>query len=101
MENKNYKRVNLTSSNLSEEKLAELSRILPEAFCEGKIDWQKLKEVLGSDFEPGVEKFSFSWAGKTGAVKNVLVPSKATLKPAKDESVKFDESENIFIEGDN
>jgi adenine-specific DNA-methyltransferase len=101
MENKNYKRVNLTSSNLSEEKLAELSRILPEAFCEGKIDWQKLKEVLGSDFEPGVEKFSFSWAGKTGAVKNVLVPSKATLKPAKDESVKFDESENIFVEGDN
>lgn len=101
MENKNYKRVNLTSSNLNEEKLAELSRILPEAFCEGKIDWQKLKEVLGSDFEPGVEKFSFSWAGKTGAVKNVLVPSKATLKPAKDESVKFDESENIFVEGDN
>jgi adenine-specific DNA-methyltransferase len=101
MEKKNYKRVNLTSADLNEEKLEQLSRILPETFCEGRIDWQKLKEMLGADFEPGVEKFSFSWAGKTGAVKNVLVPSKATLKPAKDESVKFDESENIFIEGDN
>ncbi len=98
---KNHKKVNLTSSNLGEEKLAELHRILPEAFSEDKIDWDKLKAVLGGQIDPRMEKFSFTWAGKSNAIKNVLVPSKATLRPAKDESVDFDKSENLFIEGDN
>lgn len=97
----NYKKVNLTSSDLSEEKLEELRRILPEAFSEDKIDWDKLRTVLGDRIDPRAEKFSFTWAGKSNAVKNVLIPSKATLRPAKNESVKFDESENLFIEGDN
>ncbi|KKR68328.1 MAG: Site-specific DNA-methyltransferase (Adenine-specific) [Microgenomates group bacterium GW2011_GWA2_40_6] len=44
---------------------------------------------------------NFSWAGKSKAIKTVLIPSKATLKPAKGESIKFDESENMIIEGDN
>lgn len=96
-----FKKVNLTSSNLSEEKLAELRRILPEAFSEEKIDWDKLRAVLGDDVDAGVEKFGFTWAGKSNAIKNVLIPSKATLTPAPDESVRFDESENLFIEGDN
>jgi adenine-specific DNA-methyltransferase len=97
----NTKKVNLTSSNLSEKKLAELRRILPEAFSEEKIDWDKLRTVLGDDVDAGIEKFGFTWAGKSNAIKNVLIPSKATLTPATDESVKFDESENFFIEGDN
>lgn len=101
MPNKNHKKVNLTSSNLSEEKLAELRRILPEAFSEEKIDWDKLRTVLGDDVDAGIEKFGFTWAGKSNAIKNVLMPSKATLTPATGESVKFDESENLFIEGDN
>lgn len=98
---KNYKKVNLTSSNLSEEKLEELHHILPEAFSENKINWDKLRAVLGDAVDSRTEKFNFSWAGKSNAVKNVLLPSKATLSPAKGESVKFDESENLFIEGDN
>ena len=98
---KNNKKVNLTSSNLSEKKQEELRRILPEAFSENKIDWEKLRAVLGDKLDERIEKFSFSWAGKSNAIKNVLIPSKATLSPAKDESVKFDTSENLFIEGDN
>jgi adenine-specific DNA-methyltransferase len=101
MGTKKYQKVNLTSSDLSEEKLAELNRILPEVFSEDKIDWQKLKAVLGADLEPSVERFNFTWAGKANAVKNVLIPSRATLKSVKSEGIKFDESENIFIEGDN
>src|SRR3989338_11532074 len=97
---KNYKKVNLTSSNLNEEKLAELHRILPEAFSENKIDWKKLRTVLGDEIDERIEKFNFTWAGKSGAIKNVLIPSKATLSPAKNESVKFDTSENLFIEGE-
>ena len=98
---KNYKKVNLTSANLSEEQLAQLHKILPEAFSENKIDWNKLRTVLGSAIDERIEKFSFTWAGKSNAIKNVLISSKATLRPAKDESIKFDESENLFIEGDN
>ena len=41
------KKVNLTSSDLTEEKLAELRRVLPEAFSEDRIDWEKLRAVLG------------------------------------------------------
>ena len=98
---KNHKKVNLTSSDLSAEKLAELRRVLPEAFGEDKIDWDKLRAVLGDKIDERIEKFNFSWAGKTGAIQNVLTPSKATLRPEKSEGVKFDTSENLFIEGDN
>jgi len=101
MKMKNHKKVNLTSSDLSAEKLAELRRVLPEAFSENKIDWEKLRTVLGEKIDERIEKFSFTWAGKTSAIRNVLIPSKATLRPVKDESVKFDASENLFIEGDN
>ncbi len=98
---KSHKKVNLTSSDLSEEKLQELYRILPEAFSENKINWDKLRAVLGDKIDSRIEKFSFSWAGKGDAIKSVLIPSKATLSPAKNESIRFDKSENIFIEGDN
>ncbi len=98
---KNYTKVNLTSSNLSEEKQAELRHILPEVFSEDKIDWEKLRLVLGESALEHIEKFSFTWAGKNDAIKNVLIPSKGTLRADTDESIKFDENENLFIEGDN
>jgi adenine-specific DNA-methyltransferase len=98
---KNYTKVNLTSSDLSLEKQEELRRILPEAFSEDKIDWEKLRTVLGDSVDERIEKFNFSWAGKSNAIKSVLIPSKGTLGVAKEEGIKFDESENIFIEGDN
>lgn len=101
MENKNYKKVNLTSSNLNAETLDKLRKIIPDVFLENRIDWDKLSAVLGYKVDDRVEKFGFTWAGKIEAIKNVLIPSRATLEPAKEEGIKFDESENIFIEGDN
>lgn len=98
---KNPQKINLTSSNLTEEKLAELYRILPEAFAENKVDFDKLRAVLGDSVQVGPEKFSFSWAGKSNAIKNVLVPSHLTLNPEPKQSIKWDETENLFIEGDN
>lgn len=94
-------KVNLTSSNLTEEKLQELRSILPEVFSENKIEWEKLKMVLGDNLDPKIEKFNFTWAGKSGAIKNVITPSTSTLRPAIKESEKFNDTENIFIEGDN
>jgi adenine-specific DNA-methyltransferase len=95
------KKINLTSSNLSEEKLQELRRILPEVFSENKIDWDRLKTVLGNQIDPRIEKFGLSWAGKSNAIRSVLVPSAATLRPDEKASVNFDTTENLFIEGDN
>jgi len=101
MNQPNIKKVNLTSANLSDEKITELHRVIPEVFSEGRIDWDKLRATFGEEIDTYTEKFNFTWAGKGNAIKNVLIPSRATLNPAPDESVKFDDSDNLFIEGDN
>ncbi|MBK8516653.1 MAG: site-specific DNA-methyltransferase [Saprospiraceae bacterium] len=83
------------------EKIAALRQILPEAFSEGKIDWEKLKATLGEDINFANERYVLNWAGKSEAFKVLQMPTTKTLIPAKDESVNFDETENIFIEGEN
>lgn len=84
-----------------EEKLRQLKAILPEAFVEGKIDWEKLKATLGEDVNFSNERYVLNWAGKSDAFKVLQIASTKTLAPAKDESVNFDETQNIFIEGEN
>lgn len=93
--------VNKTTSDLSLEKVRQLKHFFPEVFSEDKIDWDRLQAVLGESVDFGREKFGFTWKGKSAAIKSVLLPSKATLIPAEKESVNFDKTENIFIEGDN
>ena len=88
----------LTPDKVKQEQLKEL---LPEAFSEGKIDWEKLKATLGEDITFSNERYVLNWAGKSEAFKVLQAPSTCTLIPAKDESVNFDDTENIFIEGEN
>ena len=95
------KKTERKSLNVKTDLIVRLKGILPEVFSEGKINWDRLRQALGEHVDVGAEKFAFTWAGKSGAIKNVLVPSKMTLTPAKKESIKFDEGENVFIEGDN
>jgi len=82
-------------------KLLQLQELLPEAFSEGKIDWEKLKATLGEDITFSNERYVLNWAGKSEAFKVLQAPSTRTLIPAKEESVNFDQTENIFIEGEN
>ena len=82
-------------------KLQQLKEILPEAFAEGKVDWEKLKATLGEDINFANERYVLNWAGKSEAFKVLQAPTTKTLVPDKDESVNFDETENIFIEGEN
>lgn len=84
-----------------EEKLKQLKQILPEAFSEGKVDWEKLKATLGEDINFSNERYVLNWAGKSDAFRVLQAPSTRTLVPVKKESVNFDETENIFIEGEN
>jgi adenine-specific DNA-methyltransferase len=99
------KKMELTSMDVAAEKREELKRALgqafPEVFAEGSIDFDQLKRVLGEWVEPGKERFGLNWPGKAECMKVIQQPSIATLKPVRNESVNFDETENLFIEGDN
>ena len=90
-----------TSLTPEQEKLNALQQVLPEAFSEGKIDWEKLKATLGENINFSNERYVLNWAGKSDAFKVLQTPSTKTLVPEKDESLNFDETENIFIEGEN
>jgi len=81
--------------------LAFLKSHYPEAFSEGKIDPQKLKLSFGEIVNDSNERYGLSWAGKSDCFRHIQEPTTATLKPVRKESVDFDKTENIFIEGDN
>lgn len=84
-----------------QEKLNALKQVLPEVFAEGKVDWEKLKATLGEDINFSNERYVLNWAGKSEAFKVLQTPTSKTLVPAKDESLNFDDTEHIFIEGEN
>jgi len=93
--------MNGTSLTPEQEKLNALRQILPEAFSEGKIDWEKLKATLGENINFANERYVLNWAGKSDAFRVLQTPTTKTLIPAKDESINFDDTQNIFIEGEN
>jgi adenine-specific DNA-methyltransferase len=83
------------------ENVVKLKELFPEAFTEDKIDFDALKEVLGEYVDDGNERYSFTWNGKIKARMIAQTPSTGTLRPCKEESVDWDTTQNIFIEGDN
>jgi adenine-specific DNA-methyltransferase len=86
---------------LTDDQLEALQTLMPQVFTEGRIDPEKLRATLGDLADDRPERYSFSWAGKRNAIRLLQVPSHATLIPAWDESLDFDTTRNIFIEGDN
>jgi len=92
----------LTSLDIKAEQVQKLKELFPEAFSEGnKIDWEKLKLTLGENVDTGKERFGMNWPGKADCFKTIQQPSIATLVPDREESVDFDNTQNLFIEGDN
>lgn len=87
--------------DIVKENLAKLQEIYPEAFTEGKVDPQKLLVLLGEDVDSSNEKYSFTWKGKNDCIRLAQSPSKGTLLPCKEESVDWDTTKNLYIEGDN
>ena len=86
-----------------QDRLQQLEQAVPEAFADGKINWDTLREVLNADLEEGGcdEYFGLNWPGKREARKRAATPSHGTLVPAPGEGVNEDTTENLFIEGDN
>ncbi|TGY62193.1 site-specific DNA-methyltransferase [Muricaecibacterium torontonense] len=96
-----FEKMDLTSANLVAERIEQLKQLLPEIATEGGIDFDKLRLVLGDEVDEGTERYAFTWPGKTDAVRQSQTPSTATLRPCPEESVDWDETENLCIEGDN
>jgi len=93
--------VSRTAPDFFAKRIEEFKTLFPEAIAEGGIDFDKLKMALGEEVDGRPERYSFAWAGKKDAIRLLQVPSRATLVPVKEESINFDTTHNIFIEGDN
>lgn len=94
-------KLNGQSMNLTENNIDNLKQLFPEVFSEGKIDFDKLRLVLGDNIEENDERYQFTWNGKSEAIKNAQTPSMGTLRPDKESSKNWDNTENLYIEGDN
>ena len=78
-----------------------LAHSFPECLSEGRIDFETLRRALGDWVEAGNERFGLVWPGKAQCMRIIQQPSDATLKPDRSESVDFESTNNVFIEGDN
>lgn len=94
--------LNLRSLDIAEERRQELLRLFPEVRTEGgKVDFDRLKLALGETVDVGKERYGMSWPGKADCFRTIQAPSLGTLRPSPEESVAFDTTENLIIEGDN
>ncbi|QYY58419.1 site-specific DNA-methyltransferase [Dehalococcoides mccartyi] len=89
------------STDIIAENIGQLKVIFPEAFTEDKIDFEVLKQLLGGAVDEREEKYGLNWHGKRNARLIALTPSTGTLRPCPEESVDWDKTQNIMIEGDN
>ncbi|HDQ25179.1 MAG TPA: site-specific DNA-methyltransferase, partial [bacterium] len=89
------------SEDIKKAQVEKLRELFPEAVSEGEIDWERLQITLGRDNELKDERYVLNWAGKTEAFRAIQQPTTATLAPAPKESINFDTTENVFIEGEN
>ena len=89
------------SQTPKKERIKMLQSLMPEVFDEGRIDWEKLQAALGEDINFSNERYVLNWAGKSEAFRVMQQPSSATLVPCREESVDFDNTQNVFIEGEN
>jgi site-specific DNA-methyltransferase (adenine-specific) len=82
-------------------KLTQLKLLLPEIFCEEQIDFQKFQQLFSEHITTEPERYMLNWAGKSEAYRVLQAQTCKTLTPQPAESVNFDSTENIFIEGEN
>ena len=81
--------------------IEQIKILFSEAFTEGKVDFEVLKQLLGGSVEEREEKYGLNWHGKRRARQLALTPSTGTLRPSPEDSVDWDTTKNLMIEGDN
>lgn len=103
--------LNMQSPNIVSENMAYIARRWPECITEAKdengrlrtvIDFDKLRQLLSSDATgEGQERYQFTWPDKRHAIRLANTPTTSTLRPCRADSVDFDNTQNLYIEGDN
>lgn len=92
----------LSTEEIAKQRRCELLKLFPEVRSEGnKIDFDRLRLVLGEQVDFGKERYFMNWPGKADCFKAIQRPSLGTLLPVHAESVNFDKTESLIIEGDN
>ncbi len=109
--NNNMEHLAKTTTEGYQLNLDALYKIAPSCFTEAKdengnirkvVDFTKLRLLLGDDtVEDAPEVYDFTWVGKRAALKEAAAPIRKTLRPCKEESVNWDTTQNLYIEGDN
>jgi adenine-specific DNA-methyltransferase len=94
------------SLDLLSDNIAKLTALFPEILTEGadggrKVDFEALRELLGTAVEDKEERYNFTWHGKAQARRLAQTPSTGTLRPCPAESKDWDSTQNLFLEGDN
>ncbi|OUN41073.1 site-specific DNA-methyltransferase [Anaerotignum lactatifermentans] len=89
------------SMNLEQANMDKLKSIFPECFAEGKLDIDKLLSLCGEYIDNDFEKYKFEWKGKAECLRLAQKRSTGTLRPCPEESVNWDTTKNLYIEGDN
>jgi adenine-specific DNA-methyltransferase len=103
--------LDMHSPNLVDDNVQKIMALFPNCITESEDEHGKLKKVVDFDLlrqelsqslvEGGQERYRLDWPGKRQAILEANSPIAKTLRPARDESVNFDTTENLFIEGDN
>lgn len=89
------------SMNIEQTEMEKLKAVFPQCFAEGKLDIDKLLSLCGEYIDNDFEKYKFEWKGKSECYRIAGKRSTGTLRPCKEESVDFDKTNNLYIEGDN
>ena len=110
MDKINLKKMKLESSNIADENFEKLASLFPNVVTETivndrverVIDVDKLKQEINSHVVEGLEeRYNFTWPDKRKSVVLANAPTRNTLRACKEESKDFDNTENLYIEGDN
>jgi adenine-specific DNA-methyltransferase len=89
------------SLDIVPENIRLLRNVFPDAFTEGKVDFDVLKQILGEAVDEREEKYGLNWHGKRRARQLALTPSAGTLRPCREDSTDWGVTKNLVIEGDN
>ena len=93
--------LNGESRDILQENIEHIKQLFPEVCCEDKIDFDKLKQVLGEYVDDDKERYNFTWNGKGRSLRLSQTTSLGTLRPCKEDSNGWDSTQNLYIEGDN
>ena len=89
------------SMNIEQTNLDKLRSVFPECVSEGKLDIDKLLSLCGEYIDNDFEKYKFEWKGKADCLRLAQKRSTGTMRPCREESVDWDTTQNLYIEGDN